>query len=140
MIFFSIYAKFIIIWFRTFEKSNFFFIFINKYYVRYLKGDNSIKLNITYDEFVKNVSNNIWDYNKVKNYCGFKDKQDEEKEREEKEKENEKNNDNKSVAYHVMIILIIFDVILIIFLIAFRRQKRFWKYFVIAYCIYGFNY
>ena len=90
----------------------------NEYYVRYLKGDDTIKLNLTYNEFVKKISENIWDWDKVNEYCGFEDKKREEKKTEENKK-------GKGIAYHMMIVLIIFDVILIIFLIAYCRQKRY---------------
>jgi len=90
----------------------------DEYYVRYLKGDDTIKLNLPYDVFTKNISDNIWDWNKVNEYCGFEDTKNEEK------KKTEKHN-NKDIAFHIMIVLIIFDVILIIFLVAYCRQKRY---------------
>ena len=89
----------------------------DEYYVRYLKGDDTIKLNLPYDVFIKNISDNIWDWNKVNEYCGFEDKKNE-------EKKTEKHN-NKDIAFHIMIVLIIFDVILIIFLVAYCRKKRY---------------
>ena len=91
----------------------------NEYFVRYLKGDNSIKFNVTYTLFRKKVSDIMWDNNKIKEYCKYEKN---EKKEEKKEKSREK---NKGAAYHIMIVLIIFDIILFIVLIAYCRHRRF---------------
>ena len=92
----------------------------NEFFVRYLKGDNSIKFNVTYTLFRKKVLDIIWDNNKIKDYCKYEENK--EKNEEKKEETVEK---GKGAAYHIMIILIIFDIILIIVLIAYCRHKRF---------------
>ena len=87
------------------------------YFVRYLKGDNTIKFDVNYDEFTKNVSKIVWDDKKVSEYCKFND--------EEKKEENPDNTeDKKTPAFHIMIVLIIIDIILLLFVIAYCVSKR----------------
>ena len=87
------------------------------YFVRYLKGDNTIKFDVNYEEFTKNVSKIVWDDKKVSEYCKFND--------EEKKEENPDNTeDKKTPAFHIMIVLIIIDIILLLFVIAYCVSKR----------------
>ena len=70
--------------------------------VRYLKGDNTIKLDMNYSVFKEDIIGKIWTDEKVADFCGF---------RKNEKNENSENNDN-SLDFCIMIILIIINVIL----------------------------
>ena len=95
-----------------FADSRYFELYINddgEYKVRYLKGDNNIKLTIPYDEFKNSIQNVIWTNDEVSIYCNSG------------KKEEKKDN---SLGISIMIILIIFNVVLIIYFLIFILKNN----------------
>jgi len=81
-----------------------------EFYIRYLLTNESIIINEKYDDFVRRVKEKIWSDEDIRNYC-------------EENKDNKDNNKNNT-SYNLMIFLIILNAILLIFLVAFYRNKK----------------
>ena len=99
----------------SFADSRYFELYIDdngNYKVRYLKGDNNIKLDITYEHFRDVSTEKTWSDEKVNEFCQFDGNSDN---HEEKKEENEKEED--ILAFSIMIGLIAFNAILIFLLI-----------------------
>ena len=93
--------------------------------VRYLKGDNTVKINKTFEEFKKIMNEKTWTDQQVNKFCGFKDnsKKGEAEEGEEQKKEQKIVKDNNNVSVACMIILIIVNVILLSIFILLLLKK-----------------
>ena len=89
----------------------------NELKVRYLKGNDDIILNMTYQEFKENIENKIWDKEKIDKFCKF------EKENEDNVEKDKKKEINKLGA-SIMIILSILDGFLIALLILVCVQQN----------------
>ena len=96
-----------------FDDSRFFELYVDdngKYKVRYLKGDNAIKFNIDYNYFKDKINEKIWSDEKVEEYC--------------QTKKNDNKKEKDIMGFSIMIILLIFNAILIIYLVAFYFNKK----------------
>ena len=112
--------------FAEFAASRFFELYYlndtNKYMVRYLKGDNTTKLDIEFDKFKEVINNKTWSDQKVNEFCKFP-----ETKKEDKDKDNNDNNkkSNKDTYTLLLIIFGCVDGVLIgalIFLIIYKRN------------------
>lgn len=108
--------------YSSFAESRYFELYIddnNKYKVRYIKGENSIKKDLTFEEFKNIINQKTWDDNKVADFCGF-------------EKPNIINKDDKNSYFSLifMISLIILNVIILFILIfcVFKKNKMNYDY------------
>ena len=106
----------------TFGDSRYFELYFddddNKYKVRYLKGDGTIKLTVDYNEFKDIINNRTWSDEKVGEFCQFEDNII-------KSKNNKKEEVDKNVfGKTLMICLIVFNVILIAILIIINYRKK----------------
>ena len=81
-----------------------------KYKVRYLKGDNTIKFDIDYNYFKDKINEKIWSDEKVEEYC--------------QPKKNDNKKEKDIMGFSIMIILLIFNAILILYLVAFYFNKK----------------
>ena len=92
-----------------FADSRFLELYINdngEFKIRYLKGDNTIKLDMDYYDFKEKIMDRIWTDESIADFCGFE--------------KNEKNVNNESdISFSIMIILIIINVVLGIYLLVF---------------------
>lgn len=87
---------------------------LNKnYFVRYLKGDNDIKMNIKYNNFSDIIRNKTWKFWEITKYCQLEEKV--------------KNYDINLVGASLMIILSVIDGVLIVLLILFCAKKTYNK-------------
>ena len=96
----------------SFADSRYFELYIDdngNYQVRYLKGDNTIKLNIKFSEFKQKINDIIWTKEEVLEYCKLVETED---------------IDKKTIEISIMIILIIINVILFIFFLCFYFNKK----------------
>ena len=96
----------------SFSDSRYFELYVddkNKYKVRFLKGDNTVKMDIDYETFKNTINEKTWDDEKVNEFCQLVDK-----------KENIQEN---ILGISIMIVLIIFNLILIIFLVFISCRK-----------------
>ena len=103
--------------YADFAESRYFELYIDdneQYNVRYLKGDNTIKLDIGYDEFKKIVNNKAWSDEEVAKFCQF----------DEIQKNNQKENKINILWTSVMIILSVLDGVLLVFLILYCLKKN----------------
>jgi len=119
---YSIFKKEEKIEYPNFAECRFLELYLNKnneIKVRYLKGDNDIKLDIKYEQFKNEVENNIWNKEKINNFCQF-EKENEAKNTDEIIKKKEIN----KVGAGFMIILSIIDGFLIALLILVCVQKN----------------
>ena len=86
--------------------------------VRYLRGDNYKKIDVSFEEFQRVMNEKTWTDQEVYKFCGYEYTPKEEKEEEKKEKEKQKmNRDNSNVAIVCTIILTIVNIILLSILI-----------------------
>ena len=95
-----------------FADSRYFELYVNDngdYKVRYLKGDNTEKLNILYDDFNNKIMEKIWTNDEVLEYCKLT-----------------KNEEKKDyfLEISIMIILVIFNAVLIVFLLVLFFKKN----------------
>ena len=96
----------------SFSDSRYFELYVddkNKYKVRFLKGDNTVKMDIDYETFKNTINEKTWDDEKVNEFCQLVDK-----------KENIQEN---ILGISIMIALIIFNLILITFLVFISCRK-----------------
>ncbi len=96
----------------SFSDSRYFELYVddkNKYKVRFLKGDNTVKMDIDYETFKNTINEKTWDDEKVNEFCQLVDK-----------KENIQEN---ILGISIMIALIIFNLILITFLVLISCRK-----------------
>ena len=96
----------------NFADSRYFELYINDngdYQVRYLKGDNTIKLDIQFSEFKEKINNIIWTNEEVLEYCKLTEKEE---------------TDKNPMDISIMIILIIINGILIVFLVCFYFKNK----------------
>jgi hypothetical protein len=102
--------------YSSFAESRYFELYIynnSEYRVRYLKGENSIKKDLSYEEFKNIINNKTWDDNNVSDFCQF--------ERQPIIDKKEENNNSFSLIF--MISLIILNVI-ILFILLFCIKKK----------------
>ena len=62
--------------FAEFSDCKFFELIVDdndKYKIKYIKGDNTIKLNIDFDEFKNVINNKTWSDETVADFCQFND-------------------------------------------------------------------
>jgi hypothetical protein len=89
--------------YSSFAESRYFELYIdenNEYRVRYLKGENFIKKDLTYKEFKNIINDKTWDDNKVADFCQF-------------EKNTIKKDNNNTFSLIFMISLIILNIIIL---------------------------
>ena len=105
--------------YSSFAESRFFELYIdedNVYKVRYLKGENSLKKILTFDEFKKIIDEKTWNDKKVSDFCQFEGKPE----------VDIKDGNNTSLSFIFMISLIILNVIILfIILICFLKIKKY---------------
>ena len=106
----------------TFGDSRYFELYFddddNKYKVRYLKGDGTIKLTVDYTEFKDTINNRTWSDEKVGEFCQFEENIN-------KSKNNKKEEVDRNVfGKTLMICLIVFNIILIAILIFIIYRKK----------------
>ena len=102
--------------YSSFAESRYFELYIdenNEYRVRYLKGENSIKKDLTYNEFKSIINDKTWDDNKVADFCQF-----------EKKPIIDKKEDNNSTLSLVFMISLIILNIIILFILLFCALKK----------------
>ena len=102
--------------YSSFAESRYFELYIdenNEYRVRYLKGENSIKKDLTYNEFKSIINDKTWDDNKVADFCQF-----------EKKPIIDKKEDNNSTLSLVFMISLIILNIIILFILLFCDLKK----------------
>ena len=107
--------------FANFADSRFFELYTNddiNYKVRYLKGDDTVKLDIDFDEFKNVVNNKTWSDEEVNKFCQFNDNKNSDNESEQSNEENKSNNDKKNVRLTLLIILSVVNGVLLATLIA----------------------
>ena len=105
--------------FADFADSRFFELYIDdtgKYKVRYLKGDNKVKLDIDFDEFKNVINDRTWSDEKVSEFCKFNENKNNDNGTD--KNENEDNNDSKNIRLTLLIILSVVNGVLLIILIA----------------------
>ena len=102
--------------YSSFAESRYFELYIdenNEYRVRYLKGENFIKKDLTYKEFKNIINDKTWDDNKVADFCQFEGQTIIDKKKE----------NNTSFSLIFMISLIILNII-ILFILLFCILKK----------------
>ena len=102
--------------YSSFAESRYFELYIdenNEYRVRYLKGENSIKIDLTYNEFKKIINDKTWNDYEVADFCQFEKKPIKDKKRE----------SNPTLNLVFMLSLIILNVI-ILFILLFCTFKK----------------
>ena len=92
--------------------------------VRYLKGDNTVKFDVSYDEFKRVMNEKTWTDDQVAEFCQFprnEDKNDDGKKEDGKKEEGKKS--LKSVFFISMIVLGVIILVLLIILIILKIRK-----------------
>ena len=106
--------------YSTFAESRFFELFLddkNEPYIRYIKGDGSEKLKMSFEEFKNITDNTTWTDNKVAEFCQFENTGEKEEEKEDDD------DDKKQIYISSMVIMSIINLILIIILILLCIKK-----------------
>lgn len=129
--------------YSTFAEARFFELFLddnNDYYVRYLRGDGSEKINMTFDEFKEAMDLRTWNDSKVANFCQFEykegeptyydndiddldDDEDKDKGKDDNKEDDDEDDDKKHIYISSMVIMSIINFILIIILILICFKK-----------------
>ena len=99
----------------------------DKYYVRYITGNETNILNIDYETFNEKVSENAWSDKTIKGYCKNGNKNEDEEKSDEGDKKEKDGKEKNNTLLYVMIALIIFNVIMIVLFILIRRKILFGK-------------
>lgn len=84
---------------------------LNDYFVRYIKGNNKIKMNMTYNDFRNVVYNKTWTFWNVTKYCQF-------------DQQKIENYDINLSGAGIMVVLSVLDGVLIVLLILFCARKN----------------
>ena len=115
--------------FADFADSRFFELYTTddkNYKVRYLKGDDTAKLDIDFDEFKNVVNNKTWSDKEVNEFCHFKENKNRDKENEHGSDKIKDDDDKKNVRLIILIILSVVNGVLLVTLIAlliFMKKK-----------------
>ena len=115
--------------FADFADSRFFELYTTddkNYKVRYLKGDDTVKLDIDFDEFKNVVNNKTWSDKEVNEFCHFKENKNRDKENEHGSDKSKDDDDKKNVRLIILIILSVVNGVLLVTLIAlliFMKKK-----------------
>jgi len=99
---FMYYAFNLSIEFTEFADCRFFELCVDdegKFFVKYLKADNTEKLKMNYDEFKNIVNNKTWSDEQVSEFCKFNDNKNN------KDDENNKDTDDTKYSYIILIVL-----------------------------------
>lgn len=120
--------------YSNFAESRYFELYLdentNEPRVRYIRGDTSVKMDITFEEFKQKIEEKAWSDQKVAEFCQFEDKSKREedgggKDQERKEEEKGKgkdNNDNSLSIFFLIFLIIINSILFILIIIVFKKQ------------------
>ena len=107
--------------YATFAETRYFELYINEKNekrVRYIKGDNTEKMDIDFKQFKEIINKTTWTDSKVSDFCQFEVKDDTNNNPSNDKKDDKKDDDDeKQTCIIAMIILSIINLILILFLI-----------------------
>ena len=124
---FMYYAFNVSVEFSDFADCRFFELYLNdngKYMVRYLKADDTNKLDIDFDQFKEVINSKTWTDQQVNEFCNFTEPKKDDKDDKDNEKNDKKN--NKETYKLLLIIFACADGVFIgimIFLFLYKRNN-----------------